>query len=180
MRVLSTWLVLPLALGLGSTAACGGSTAVNFFGENVGSTGGNASTDGAGAAGSLAGGGQAPSIAGGGSGGSSVGGSSVASAGAATSGASGSTNSGPSDAPCSPVVDGMGGMTGPFGTTGPYCLRVSGDIIGWGCSNFQGRTLKVNGTTVTCSELPLPDKLNGDYYFDVSAGDVTYASMFWY
>jgi hypothetical protein len=151
---------------------------VNFYGGSAGSeastTGGGASADGAGAAGSLASAGQETTF----TGGSSFGGADVAGASATSAGAGG--NGMPGDAPCGPVIDGVGGMTGPFGTTGPYCLRVSGAIIGWGCSNFQGRTLKVNGTVVDCSELPLPDQLNGDYYFDVSGGGVTYASMYWY
>jgi hypothetical protein len=181
MRVLFT--VMSLGLCLGSIAACGGSSAVNFYGGSVGSeantAGGSALADGA--AGSFANAGQATTV----TGGSSFGGASVANGGADVAGAS-ETNAGagtagvPSDAPCSPVIDGIGGMTGPFGTTGPYCLRVSSAIVGWGCSNFQGRTLKVNGTPVDCSELPLPEQLHGDYYFDVSGGGVTYASMYWY
>jgi hypothetical protein len=67
-----------------------------------------------------------------------------------------------------------------FASAGPVCLRVTLDIAGWGCSNFEGRTLKVNGTTVACAELPLPSKVDGAYYFDVSAGEHDYASLFWY
>ena len=71
-------------------------------------------------------------------------------------------------------------MSGPFGTMAESCWRVSTDISGWGCSNFEGRTIKVNGTAVTCAELPLPSKLHGDYYFDFSAGEHEYASFFWF
>jgi hypothetical protein len=60
------------------------------------------------------------------------------------------------------------------------CLKVTLDITGWGCSNFQGRTVKVNGTTVSCAELPLPSKVDDAYYFDVSAGELDYASLYWY
>ena len=70
--------------------------------------------------------------------------------------------------------------SGPFDTLGPICLRVSSDIAGWGCSNFEGRTLKVNGSTVTCAQIPLPEKLHGAYYFDVSAGEHEYASLYWF
>ncbi|HTA88740.1 MAG TPA: hypothetical protein VK745_04170, partial [Polyangiaceae bacterium] len=65
-------------------------------------------------------------------------------------------------------------------TMGPACLRVMGAIAGWGCSNFDGRTLKVNGQTVMCGELPLPDEIDGGYYFDISAGTFDYASFYWY
>jgi hypothetical protein len=60
------------------------------------------------------------------------------------------------------------------------CLRVTDDIVGWGCSNFEGRTVKVNGVTVNCAEVPLPDKLHGAYYFDISAGEHAYASFYWW
>jgi hypothetical protein len=85
-----------------------------------------------------------------------------------------------SDATCSPVKDATGGTTGPFGTTGPVCLRVTSEIKGWNCSNFEGRTLKVNGRTVMCGELPLPDRIDGAYYFDASAGMFDYASFYWF
>ena len=105
---------------------------------------------------------------------------SVASAGGSAGVGMGGSSSGPSDAPCAPVTDVTGGMTGPFGTKGPVCLRVKGDIDGWGCSNFEGRTLKVNGQSVRCEQIPLPPASHGDYYFDVSAGEMDYASLYWF
>jgi hypothetical protein len=74
----------------------------------------------------------------------------------------------------------MGGTSGVLGTTGPVCLRVSGAISGWGCSNFDGRTIKINGETVTCGQLPLPAEIDGGYYFDNSAGQFEYASFYWF
>jgi hypothetical protein len=71
-------------------------------------------------------------------------------------------------------------MSGVLGTTGPACLRVTGDIAGWGCSNFDGRTLKVNGQSVECAALPLPAQIDGAYYFDISAGEFDYASFYWF
>jgi endoglucanase len=87
---------------------------------------------------------------------------------------------GPSDAPCSPAKDVSGGMSGMFGSLGPECFRVTADIVGWGCSNFDGRTIKVNGQIVICEAVPLPDKIDGAYYFDISAGTLDYASFYWY
>jgi hypothetical protein len=85
--------------------------------------------------------------------------------------------------PCVPAktITGSGsGNSGNFGTTGAFCFRTADNITGWGCANLTGRTLKVNGVTVTCGTLPLPAKVNGYYYFDASAGGVDYASIDWY
>jgi hypothetical protein len=82
--------------------------------------------------------------------------------------------------PCMPAKTVTGTNSGDFGTTGAYCFRTPDNISGWGCSNFTGRTIKVNGVTETCGAMPLPAKVNGYYYFDVSAGNYSYASIFWY
>ena len=81
------------------------------------------------------------------------------------------------DEPCYPYTEVTDGQTGNFGTTGPACYRVAEPVQDWNCSNFQGRTLMVNDVDVSCGEMPLPAPYNGYYYFEVSAGDVTYASM---
>ena len=86
----------------------------------------------------------------------------------------------PNDAPCHPVNDVSGGMSGPINTLGAACLRVTDDISGWGCSNFEGRTVKVNGRELMCAEVPLPDKIDGAYYFDISPGTFDYASLYWF
>jgi len=92
-------------------------------------------------------------------------------------------DAGPAE-PCTPsktITAASGsGTTGSFETTGAYCFRTPDNINGWGCSNFTGRTLKVNGVTVECAKLPLPAKVNGYYYFDASAGSVDYSSIYWY
>lgn len=68
-----------------------------------------------------------------------------------------------------------------FGTTGPYCFRISGDLLGWGCANTMGRTIKVNGVELSCGAMPLPPKTaDGWYYFDVSAGTADYAYIYWW
>jgi len=87
--------------------------------------------------------------------------------------------------PCVPAktITGTGSATtGNFGTTGPYCFRTPDNIVGWDCSNFTGRTLKVNNVETACAKLPLPAKLGGYYYFDASGGTgaVEYASIYWY
>ena len=87
--------------------------------------------------------------------------------------------------PCTPAatVTGTGSAnSGNFGTTGAYCFRTPDNITGWNCSDFTGRTLKVNGTTETCGAMPLPAKVNGYYYFDSTGGTgaVEYASIYWY
>jgi hypothetical protein len=163
-------IVSALGVGLGSLVGCGGAGAVNFF--DAAGAGGNSSTAGAhsvpgphSVAGETSTAG-APTIA-----------------GAGSPGSAGDTMSGPSDTPCSPVLDVSDNgnkMSGEFQTEGPVCLLVKGEIVGWGCSNFEGRTLKVNGVEVSCAQLPLPDPLHGGYYFDISAGEHAYASVYWY
>jgi hypothetical protein len=81
---------------------------------------------------------------------------------------------------CGPAKDVSGGSSGELATMGPACLRVTGMIAGWGCSNFDGRTVEVNGQDVTCGEIPLPAPIDGAYYFDISAGMFDYASFYWF
>ena len=73
-----------------------------------------------------------------------------------------------------------GMASGDFQTADAVCVRVTDVVVGWGCSNFEGRTIKVNGTTVTCGQVPLPSQVDGAYYFDISAGDFSYASFYWW
>jgi endoglucanase len=69
--------------------------------------------------------------------------------------------------------------SGSFGTTGPYCFRTSMSIAGWGCSNFNGRSLQVNDVAVSCGA-SLPAKFNGYYYFEATNGAFDYASIYWW
>lgn len=80
--------------------------------------------------------------------------------------------------PCSPATS-VTNNTGNFNTTGKVCYKTVQNISGWGCSNFDGRTVKVNGVQVACGGA-LPAKTNGAYYFDVSAGAYSWASMYWW
>jgi arabinan endo-1,5-alpha-L-arabinosidase len=83
--------------------------------------------------------------------------------------------------PCaSPVT--FTGQSGNFGTTGAICLRTASAVNGWGCSNFAGRTVSVNGGTATgaCGggPLPLAKQSDGYTYFSVTAGAYPWASMY--
>lgn len=81
--------------------------------------------------------------------------------------------------PCPSPKDISGGNTHQFGTPGSFCFRTCDEIQGWGCSTFDGRTVKVNGTTVTCGQA-LPPKVGSFYYFDVSAGLYDYSAIYWW
>ena len=147
--------------GTGGTTAKGGSGGGNpFVGGTTGSTGGVVSSGGVVSTGGRMGSGG------------------VASAGGVTG-----VDGGGSE-PCVPAktISGSSGSgnSGTFGTTGTFCFRTADNIAGWGCGNLTGRTIKVNGVLKECAALPLPAKVNGYYYFDVSAGGVDYASIYWY
>ena len=74
--------------------------------------------------------------------------------------------------PCANPVTWTSGQSGSFNTTGAVCGRIAGTIDGWGCSNFTGRTIKVDNTTVTCGDTPLPAAWSDGYhYFSISAGN---------
>jgi uncharacterized repeat protein (TIGR02543 family) len=68
--------------------------------------------------------------------------------------------------------------TGNFNTTGAACYRTSATVNGWGCSNFDGRTLTVGGVARTCGQLPLTRSADGYYYFSVTAGTYPWASLY--
>jgi endoglucanase len=68
--------------------------------------------------------------------------------------------------------------TGNFNTTGAACYRTSQTINGWGCSNFDGRTLTVGGQSRTCGQLPLTRSSDGFFYFSVTGGAFPWASIY--
>jgi aryl-phospho-beta-D-glucosidase BglC (GH1 family) len=70
------------------------------------------------------------------------------------------------------------GNTGAFNTTGSVCYRTNATINGWGCSNFDGRTVTVGGQPRSCGQLPLLRSSDGDYYFAVTAGQFPWASIY--
>jgi hypothetical protein len=73
-------------------------------------------------------------------------------------------------------------QSGSFNTTGAICLRTSQPVNGWGCSSFDGRTVRVNSGAATsaCGTGPFPiaPAADGFTYFIVSAGSVSWASIF--
>jgi len=180
----SACLLLGVLSGFG--LGCGGSQA-DFFdaavqpervGGGAGAPSGGSQSAVGGSAGSANGGSANGGSANGGSanGGSANGGSANGGMAGAPFGSAGA----PANAPCSPARDVSGGSSGPFNSMSGVCLRVTEPITGWGCSNFDGRTIKVNGMPLTCSQVPLPAQVDGAYYFDISAGMFDYASMYWF
>jgi len=150
------------ARGLGGAGNAGGSS----------SSGGVASTGGSRATGGSNGTGGVPAT-----GGRTGTGGSMATGGSHASG--GSTGSTVSE-PCTPSATITGGQSGNFNTAGPYCFRTPDNIVGWGCSNFNGRSIAINSVVTSCSSMPLPIKFNGYYYFQASAGVFPWASIYWW
>ncbi|EPX62817.1 Endo-1,4-beta-xylanase A precursor [Cystobacter fuscus DSM 2262] len=70
------------------------------------------------------------------------------------------------------------GSTGNFNTTGAACYRTNANINGWGCHNFDGRTVTVGGQARTCSQMPLTRSSDGYYYFAVSGGEYSWAGLY--
>jgi hypothetical protein len=68
--------------------------------------------------------------------------------------------------------------TGNFNTTGAVCYRTSQTIAGWGCSNFDGRSVTVGGVARACGALPLTRSSDGYTYFSVTAGTYSWASLY--
>jgi len=191
--------VLPGDVESGNSDGEGGAPLLGASGSSVGgavgsvassagsSSAGTVAAAGAAMGGSSVGGGLA--VAGGPSG---VGGAHAGAGGASSAvfgGASGTSSSGgalaeagaASDGPCANPKDASGGKSDNFGTKGAVCLRTQETFNTIGCSNFGGRTIKVNGMLATCdakTTFPLP--IDGYNYFDVSAGDVDFASFVWY
>jgi len=70
------------------------------------------------------------------------------------------------------------GNTGNFNTTGAACYRTNANINGWGCYNFDGRTLTVGGVARTCGQMPLTRSADGYYYFSATAGQFPWAGIY--
>jgi hypothetical protein len=82
-------------------------------------------------------------------------------------------------------VDVSGGQSGSFSTTDAHCFRTQDNVYGWGASNFAGRSISVtingSGTAVTTVGGSLPAKAANDYYyFQSTAGDFPWASVYWW
>ena len=163
------------AAGTGGARATGGSAngGATSTGGRTGT--GGANTGGAKATGGKANGGSTSTGGRTGTGGVNPTGGAKATGGAPTGG---STSSGVE--PCTPSKTITGGQSGNFNTTGAYCFRTPDTINGWGCSNFDGRSVQVNDVAKTCGNMPMPTKYNGYYYFESSAGTYAWASIYWW
>jgi beta-glucosidase len=91
------------------------------------------------------------------------------------------TFNGTSPTPCANPIT-FTSSTGNFNTTGAVCYRTSLTVNGWGCSNFTGRTVSVNGGTATATcgagPFPLAKASDGYTYFSASAGQYAWASIY--
>jgi hypothetical protein len=83
--------------------------------------------------------------------------------------------SGGTDTCANPIT--FSGNTGNFNTSGAACYRTNGTVNGWGCYNFDGRTVTVSGVARTCGQLPLTRAADGYYYFSVTAGQFPWAGL---
>jgi mannan endo-1,4-beta-mannosidase len=70
------------------------------------------------------------------------------------------------------------GNTGNFNTTGAACYRTNATVNGWGCYNFDGRTVTVGGVARTCGQMPITRAADGYYYFAVTAGQFPWAGLY--
>jgi aryl-phospho-beta-D-glucosidase BglC (GH1 family) len=70
------------------------------------------------------------------------------------------------------------GNTNNFNTTGPVCYRTNAPISGWGCYNFDGRTVTVGGQARTCGQMPLVRSSDGYVYFSVTGGTYAWAGLY--
>jgi endoglucanase len=80
-------------------------------------------------------------------------------------------------APCTNPIT-FSGNTGNFNTTGAVCYRTSAILNGWGCSNFDGRTVTVGGQARTCGQMPVTRSADGFTYFVATPGNFPWASIF--
>jgi hypothetical protein len=198
-RIPRVWIGAGTLFGVSILATC--ATAVDPVGPGAGGAGAGSATTSVGFGGSVTssdsssssstGGGATTTTTSGSGGSSGMGGattstsstSSASSAASTTSSAASTTSSATTTSsggtgPCSPAID-FTSQTGNFNTMGAVCYRTNATISGWGCSNFDGRTVAVEGTTVTCGQTPLPAPYTDGYtYFAVSAGTYSYASLY--
>jgi hypothetical protein len=176
------------AAGGSAPHAGAGPASAGKGGSSSGGTGTGTGGKGGGSAGSAGKGGSGGTVSAGGSSGSSSGGK----AGTSSSGAGGSsagstgTAGGGSVGLCDNPVDvaaGAQGNTGNFNTLEAKCFRTKSTFNNIACSNFEGRTLKVNGVATKCDPAlkgTFAPTADGYTYLDASAGTNPSASVYWY
>ena len=84
----------------------------------------------------------------------------------------------PCSGKCSPIVvkTGQNQQSGNLGT-GAICHETTGvTFAGGNCSNMTGRTITVNGATMSCGGWAVPAKVNNGYCVQVTAGGLSSAS----
>jgi len=148
----------------GSPSAVGGSASAGA------PSGGASPVGGASSAGASSSGGAAHAGAAGSSG--------AGTGGASTAGAGGGTSTGP----CASPKDVTGGSSGNLGV-GAECLRTKETFNELVCSNWTGRTVKVNGVlAMCCVKTTFAPMIGGYNYFEVSTGTgaVDYAAFGWF
>jgi hypothetical protein len=59
-----------------------------------------------------------------------------------------------------------------------FCIATCDGIQGWGCSNFDGRSVSVNGQSASCAGALT--KKDGYYIFQISAGSNKSAAIYWW
>ena len=165
-------------------AAHGGSGSAGKGGS--GSAGAGKGGSGSAGAGSAGKGGSGGTVGVAGGAGSSMGGK-AGTGSSGTGGSSGGTvgsGGAPADAPCANPVElpaASTGNTGSVGTTGAACYRTKSTFNALVCSNWDGRTVKVNAVLATCGiKTTFAAAIDGWNYFDISAGMYTYAQLGWY
>jgi endoglucanase len=181
----------PQAAGGPSAAGSGGGGSAGKGGSGAGGKAGSGS--GGSASGGRAGSGSGGRIGSGGtvgvagSSGSSTGGKAGTSSGGAGGSAAGSdgTAGGGTMGPCDSPIDlpnTSTGNSGNFNTAGAVCYRTKATFNSLNCSNFDDRTIKVNGKLDPCTgtKTTFAPAIDGYNYFDVSAGKFSYASFGWY
>ena len=166
---------------IGGGAPAGGSNGAGAPGAGAPSAG---AQSGGASGGAVSHGGAAGAPSGGHSGTSSGGVAGALGGASGAAGVSGSAGSGgdTSTGPCANPKDVTGGNSMNFGTLDGVCLRTKDPFNTIGCSNFDGRTIKVNGTLAPCTGMKatFAPAIDGWNYFDVSAGTLVYASFNWY
>jgi endoglucanase len=89
----------------------------------------------------------------------------------------GVTQAGQSTGGCANPIT-FSGNTGNFNTTGAVCYRTNANINGWGCYNFDGRTVTVGGVLRSCGQMPVTRNADGYSYFQVTAGQYPWAGLY--
>jgi hypothetical protein len=77
-------------------------------------------------------------------------------------------------------MTGGAGHPPPPGNNNAFCIATCDTIDGWGCSNFGGRTVSVNGAAATSVCGGALTKVNGYNVFKVSAGSSGDATIYWW